>query len=231
MNKTFILLLFFLFSFCNAQTENNIIKNVYNNSPETLNSRVKRANIPLSTITLGVGIGINHLFDNVYDYSLTTGNEHNLKLDELSRNNITVSPIIIVRFSKLEKPDGDNNISLRTSRSNGTNDVKFLDRLSLLLSLDIVKLNSGNVGFNDKIDGGIGFSYALASNLQLGLLYEVKTYRQLREYIVKDYLNQQIPDGNSFYSELDEDNNNLFYNKPINGLSIKLIFNINTLKF
>lgn len=130
MNKRVIFFLFFIFSFCNAQTENNIIKNVYYNSPETINSREDRGNIPLSTITLGIGIGINHLFDNVYDYSLTTGSEHNLKLDKLSSNNITFSRIVIVRFSKLNKHKGDNDISLKTTRSDGSNDVQFMDRIS-----------------------------------------------------------------------------------------------------
>lgn len=226
MRKSILLFLVTFYSFSQTTNEFNMVKNVYQNqntSPRTLGG-----NIPLSTISLGVGLGVNHLFKDVYDYSLTTDNSHLLKIENLEKNNIIVSPVLIFRFGKLAKPSGDTKLLKQVTAVNPS--VTFIDRLSLLLSIDFIKLNSSNVGFNEKIDGGIGVGYTLASNLQIGLFLEQKTYRQMREYVTDTYINQPIPNGTSFYSDLDTKNNNLFYNKTLNGLSVKLIFNINTLK-
>jgi hypothetical protein len=60
----------------------------------------------LSHLTIGVGIGANHLFNDVYDYSLTTDSSHKLKIEPLKRNNFVVSPVLVFRIKKLTKEGG-----------------------------------------------------------------------------------------------------------------------------
>jgi hypothetical protein len=189
----------------------------------------------LSKLTFGVGIGGNHLFKDVYDYSLTTDSKHELKINELGRNAIVVSPVIIFRLGKITTDTKSKKTNLYdfNNDNNGeidkTKEAKPINRLSLLLSTDLINADATKVAFNKSIDGGIGIGYSFASNLMIGVFYEIKSYRQLRNYIVDAYQNTSIPNGSETFNALDENNNNLFYNKKIEGVSVKLIFNINTL--
>lgn len=193
-----------------------------------------------SRLTLGIGIGANHLFNNVYDYSLTTDSNNNLKITKLNRTSIVVSPVIVFRLGKAqiiereEKVEFFNNSKDTVSLAKGEKKNKKLpdddlSRFSILLSMDLINIQSDKVSYNKQIDGGIGLGYSFSPNLMIGLFYEIKSYRQLREYVAEQYENKPIPNGTSFYNALDETNNNLYYNKQLEGLSLKLIFNFNTL--
>lgn len=189
----------------------------------------------VSRLTLGIGTGVNHLFDNIYDYSLTTDSNNNLEITKLNRNSIVVSPVIVFRLGKTQIIRDDKNVKFYNNSSKkkaGDGDLLpdgNLRRFSILLSTDLINIQADKVSYNKRIDGGIGIGYSFSPDLMLGLFYEIKSYRQLREYVVEQYENKPIPNGTSFYNALDETNNNLFYNKQLEGLSLKLIFNFNTL--
>ncbi|KIX20187.1 hypothetical protein SY27_13645 [Flavobacterium sp. 316] len=185
----------------------------------------------LSRLTIGIGIGGNHLFKSVYDYSLTTDSNYNLKITELNKNSIVVSPVLAFRLGKVKMSDVETKAKFFNDTENKDENLPLGDyrRFSILLSTDLVNIQSDKVSYNKRIDGGIGVGYSFSPNLMIGVFYEIKSYRQLREYVVEQYENQAIPNGNEFFNALDETNNNLFYNKQIEGLSIKLIFNFNTL--
>ena len=186
-----------------------------------------------SRLTLGIGIGVNHLFDNVYDYSLTTDSNNNLEITKLNRNSIVVSPIVVFRLGQAQTIREDNEVKFyNNSKDKSTGKKLPLDdhrRFSILLSTDLINIQADKVSYNKRIDGGIGIGYSFSPDLMVGLFYEIKSYRQLREYVVEQYENKPIPNGTSFYNALDETNNNLYYNKQLEGLSLKLIFNFNTL--
>lgn len=212
-----------------------------------------------SRLTFGIGIGVNHLFDNVYDYSLTTDLNNNLKITKLNRNSIVVSPVVVFRLRKSEiikkggkmeffynsiiknkggtKKGGTNKDETNKDETNKEDgeekDEKMpdndLSRFSILLSTDLINIQGDKVSYNKRIDGGMGIGYSFSPDLMVGLFYEIKSYRQLREYVVEQYENKPIPNGEGFYNALDETNNNLYYNKQLEGLSLKLIFNFNTL--
>lgn len=185
-----------------------------------------------SRLTLGIGIGANHLFKNVYDYSLTTDSNYNLKITQLNKNSIVVSPVIIFRFGEITMKEENGKRQFVENAEN--EEQKKLPwnsyrRLSLLLSTDLLNIQSDKISYNKQIDGGIGIGYSFSPSLMAGIFYEIKSYRQLREYIVEQYENKPIPNGTGFYNALDETNNNLYYNKQIEGLSLKLIFNFSSL--
>lgn len=198
-----------------------------------------------SRLTFGIGIGVNHLFDNVYDYSLSTDANNNLEITKLNRNSIVVSPVVVFRLRKSEiiKKGGKieffyNSITkykggAKPIVDGEEKDEKLpeddLSRFSILLSTDLINIQGDKVSYNKRIDGGMGIGYSFSPDLMIGLFYEIKSYRQLREYVVEQYENKPIPNGEGFYNALDETNNNLYYNKQLEGLSIKLIFNFNTL--
>lgn len=178
----------------------------------------------LSHVTVGLGIGGNHTFKNVYDYYLTTDGNYNLKRDVLSRSNMVLSSVAVFRFSSLKK-DANNKILRRRD-----NLIDNWDKINLVLSLNLLDTNEGNVSFNKNIDGGIGIGYTLSPNLTISVLYEIQRFRQMRDSVFYQYENNPIPNGNdSFFNALDSQNNDLFHYKSIDGISLKLIFNLETL--
>ena len=190
----------------------------------------------LSRLTVGLGVGVNHLFKDVNDYYLTTDGTHNLKMDNLNKTNFVLSQIVVFRlgvdraqrnaekkYNNLYKKYADSSRLLTPFKN-----FKW-EQFSILLSLNLLDLQTNEVGFNKNIDGGLGIGYAIANNLQLGVLYEFKHYRQLRPFILDKYLDKPIPNGaTESYTTLDKTDNNLFYDKTLEGLSVKLIFNITT---
>lgn len=183
----------------------------------------------VSKLTLGIGIGANHLFENVYDYSLTTDASNSLEITKLNRNSIVISPVIIFRLgeTRTTMKSGKRQFVESDDKKNPLWDI-YKD-LSLLLSTDLLNIQSDKISYNKQIDGGIGIGYSFSPSLMVGIFYEIKSYRQLREYIVEQYENKPIPNGTSFYNALDETNNSLYYNKQLEGISLKLIFNFNSL--
>ncbi|MBO9583865.1 MAG: hypothetical protein J7574_06875 [Flavobacterium sp.] len=185
-----------------------------------------------SRLTLGIGIGANHLFKNIYDYSLTTDANYNLKITELNKNSIVVSPVIIFRLGeiKMKEEEGKKTfVEITKNKQEKELPWNSYKRLSLLLSTDLLNIQSDKISYNKQIDGGIGIGYSFSPSLMAGIFYEIKSYRQLREYIVEQYENKPIPNGTGFYNALDDTNNSLYYNKQVEGLSLKLIFNFSSL--
>ena len=194
----------------------------------------------LSRLTVGLGVGGSYLFEDVKDYYLTTDGTNSLKMDNMNRKNFVLSQIVIFRLGvektlRNEKYKQDRKLYMKNDKNDKPYDtlVPFeklkWNQVSVLLSLNLLDLQTNDVGFNKNIDGGVGLSYALTNNLQIGVLYEFKHFRQLRPYIVENYLDQAIPNGETEnYTTLDQSNNNLFYDKTIAGVSLKFIFNIAT---
>jgi hypothetical protein len=115
------------------------------------------------------------------------------------------------------------NLKSQKSRAAGNN---FWSRISIDASLDLANVSS-NVTFNKNINGGLGFGYFITDNLQAALFYDVSRIRQLRDYVVSNYQGKPIPNGSGTnYNALDTNDNNLFYDKTVGGLSFKLIFSL-----
>jgi len=55
----------------------------------------------LNGVTFGFGAGYSHTRDNIYDYSLTTDKDHNLKLQPLSKQAFVISSVIMVKMGKI----------------------------------------------------------------------------------------------------------------------------------
>lgn len=102
----------------------------------------------------------------------------------------------------------------------------FWGRVSIDASLDLANV-APNVSFNKNVNGGLGIGYFITDNLQAALFYDVSRIRQLRNYVVNNYEGKPIPNGSGTnYNALDTNDNNLFYDKTISGLSFKLIFSL-----
>ncbi len=179
----------------------------------------------VSRVTVGLGMGGNYMFENLYEYSLSTDGNHSLKIEKASRTHLVISPVVVFRLAKFETDEGK-------FKSTEGSELAWdaLQRFSILLSANLLDLKSDNPGFNKYIDGGFGFGYAFSPDIQIGLFYETQHFRQLRSSIANTYDGLPIPNGDDeFYNALDSSDNDLFRDKVLQSVSIKLIFNITSL--
>jgi len=181
----------------------------------------------LNGVTFGFGAGYSILNDAPYSYSLSTDNEKKLQQQELSKGSFVISSVISVKLKKMGVTDQNKLVKYSDT---STEPIKWYDRFSLNASLNLIELSNNQVSFNKSVDGGIGLGYFISDNAQIAAFYDIITKRQLRDYIVKDYLGKPIPNGSSFYNALDENDNNLFYNKTFTGFSFKVIISIGNKK-
>lgn len=198
----------------------------------------------LNGVTFGFGAGYTHTTDKIYDYSLTTDKDHNLKLQPLSKQAFVISSVIMVKLGKIavdqntntfvkqSKTETYNSLIQQNKDGKKSKDIKdasgvsFWEHLSINMSLDLVNV-APDVSFNKSVNGGLGMGYFITDNLQAAIFYDVSRVNQLREYIVNAYQDKPIPKGDGTnYSSLDSKDSNLFYNKTVSGWSFKLIFSL-----
>lgn len=99
-----------------------------------------------------------------------------------------------------------------------------LQRITFIASINLAEFQTAqnNFSFNKTIDGGLGLGLRLADNFWIAWTYEVTTHRQLRNYI-KSYENQKIVLVGKTLTELDSNDNNLFYDKKLASNNFKFI--------
>ena len=192
-------------------------------------------------VTFGFAAGYSYSLNKTYDYSLTPDANHALKLQPLSQNAFVISAVGTVKLSKIAFDQTNSkfirqsdvetyNSNLLVGSTTPANDLPFRERFSINFSLDLVNVNS-DVSFNKQVSGGIGFGYFLTQNLQVAAFFDVSQIRQMRDYIVSTYQDKPIPNSaTTNYNALDTKDNNLFYDKTVNGISVKLIFSFGNKK-
>lgn len=186
-------------------------------------------NEELNKVTFAIGAGYAYNLNDLYQPSLTTDTNKFLKLQKLSRSSFVISSIIVFKLSKLKVESGSKKL-LRVTKDDKTEPVKFKDRFSINLALNLLEVNSGDISFNKSIDGGLGIGCFITPSIQVAVFYDLVRYRQLRDYVINDYKDKRIPNGDSFFNALDEKNDDLFYTKTFSGVSLKAIFSLGNKK-
>lgn len=118
--------------------------------------------------------------------------------------------------------------SIRMHRSTiGRFFIKSLDRMCIVSNLNILDFSNGQkeLAFNKSIEGGLGLGYKLNDMMYLGFNWEHVQTIQLYDDI-KRFEGKKIElNGDHLKSstQLDSDNEDLFYKKNLSGWSIKMI--------
>jgi hypothetical protein len=198
--------------------------------------------VPLKGVTVGFAIGFNYLFESPKEYFLSTDAQHNLHVQDLGHSNFVVSTVLSIRLGKpavqlitdkghtrkkivdLNEP-GPITVNRNGDKVQSYNETKK-SRWSLILGLNLVDISS-DVAFNKSIDGGIGLGFSVNEFALVSLSLDMVRHRQMRDFIVDNYLDKPIPNGADVFNALDQANNDLFHNKYFAGLSFKLVFTIN----
>lgn len=104
---------------------------------------------------------------------------------------------------------------------------KFLDKLCIVSNLNILDFTNGQkeLAFNKSIEGGLGIGYQLNDTMYIGFNWEhIKSYQLHID--IKEYEGKKIKiNGDQLVnsSQLDLDNEDIFYQKNLNGWGFKLI--------
>jgi hypothetical protein len=202
--------------------------------------------VQLKGVTFGIGIGMSYLHNKPQSYFLSP-DSNALHLQPLSKTSFVVSSMLSIKLGKLGVQDQTRNnqtkktlVNLKKINENpGAKEYKakqstestfaspgFFQRLEFNIGLNLLDISSESISFNKSIDGGLGFGYYINENIQIAVFYDMIRIRQMRDYIVDHYNNRRIPNGAEYFNALDENNNNLFYNKNFSGASIKAIFSL-----
>ena len=211
---------------------------------------------PLKGVTFGIGLGWNYLVNAPNEYFLSPDANHTLQVQSLSHSSIVISSMINIKLGDLALQNqqkgsttkqrlvsGKRSVIKKATANDWTSksfinsagdpvtpptqeDAEWYERFAINVGLNIAEVNEGSISFNKAIDGGIGLGYYLNDFTQIGVSFDMIRIRQLRNYIVDNYLDKPIPNGNDVYNALDQNDNNLFYNKYFGGCSVKIIFSL-----
>jgi hypothetical protein len=238
MKRLFITILTVLPAFSEAQEKTETI--IYDSFGIVTKSIVTTKTGPaikeLNGVTFGIGMGWSYMFNKPKDYFLTPDSFH-LQSQELSHSGIVLSSVISIKLGKVAEQDGklinykdvDHMTNLIKS---GEAKLSLWERLAVNISLNLAAIDNGDITFNTSIDGGIGIGIYFTKAVQAGLFYDMLRVRQMRDYFVETYEGKPIPNGNDngVINALDQNNNNLFYNKYYSGISLKVIFSVGNKK-
>ncbi|MBX7051372.1 MAG: hypothetical protein K1X54_04995 [Flavobacteriales bacterium] len=104
---------------------------------------------------------------------------------------------------------------------------KSIDRLCVVSNLNILDFSNGQkeLAFNKSIEGGLGLGYRLNEVMYIGFNWEHVPTIQLYDDIKKFEGNKVLFNGEYLTSstQLDTDNEDLFYKKNLSGWGIKMI--------
>jgi len=214
--------------------------------PASIHSATAQEPVTLNGVTFGFGIGWSFLTNKPSQYFLTSDASHKLQIQEIGKSSLVISSLVSVKFGSIAlqqidengttarrivnrkkiivAPSADYKAAIVTEATHEK--ATFWQRLALNVAFNLAEINSGDVAFNKSIDGGIGLGYYANDFTQVALFFDMIRYRQMRDYYVEKYKDQSVPNGNEILNALDESNNNMFYNKYLPGVSLKIIFSL-----
>jgi len=198
------------------------------NAFEFLNNRIE--NVEKKRVNLGISLGFKSIRKQDLKYftdEIISSIDSTLKLQRLDNGFIVLSTELLLNPFITHTPYYMRSISdakKQESLSAWRFVRKMLEQLTLVASINLAEVNMAHAefAFNKTIDGGLGFGFRLAENLWLAWTYEVTSHRRLRDY-VRVYENQKVVIGGNTLTELDRNDNTLFYNKKLKANNFKFI--------
>ncbi|MGE5521180.1 MAG: hypothetical protein ACM3VS_14735 [Candidatus Dadabacteria bacterium] len=175
-------------------------------------------------INFGLSLGFNTVFDPIYDARISPL-DNKLKITKTPKSSFLLSTGVSVPLSKgkfggryYKKLDENN-------REYGP--LYYVPYgFCFIATVNLITLNSGvtGSGFNQKLDGGLGFGYRVNDNFQLALTGEMISYRQPREFLFESKDQTLKTMNGDVLTAINPDDNNYFIDKYMPSLSFKFFY-------
>lgn len=179
-------------------------------------------------IKFGVSTGFNKALDEIYDARISPI-DTSFKLERASNVSFLLSTTL--SFAILKGWLGGSYYRKLGADGQPVGNPYFVPKgLNIIATLNLVTFNSALAGaglFNQKLDGGLGLGYTFGDNVQIGATYEMLSFRQPREYLMKLRDKPVIVNGDKMTS-LPTDNNDYFIDKYIPSISLKIIYTLSS---
>lgn len=170
--------------------------------------------INTNAVKVGASLGFNYLTRDVYVPVLSVV-DNSLILQSVNPLSYLFSTNVVIN------PFGSSGDNQGKGQRKHRNLVKSI---SLIASVNLAQLGAQPGNFNTKLDGGLGLGYSISNDFHIGVTAEMIAVRQLRDYFVETYQNSPIILNNDTLNALDINDNRLFTDMYILGLSFKFIY-------
>lgn len=209
------------------------IQNSINELKKKLDAMTNRS------IQFGMSVGYRYMYKNAWDYQSASISplDSTLQLQRLDQDAILISTALIV--SPFENNKFIRDVIENAKYDKSKNREKFgansrlvlggmAKNLTFIATLNIIEFNGfqKDFGFNKSIEGGLGLGLNILDDaVWIGITYEKVNSRQLRSF-AKEQAGKKLRIDGKTVTELDENNENLFYTQKFSTVSFKIIFRI-----
>lgn len=232
--KALFFVIFLLSSFVvNAQDAEKVSKQI-----DSLTKRLEKVEDKI--VNIGVSIGyrrLTHSSANSYYEPSISAIDTTLQFQKLDPTSMVLSTDLVINpfaqanwikeiikgFDLRIKGHRSKN-ELAIANTSGMLLTEAIQRLSFIISINLVDFQSASseFKFNKQFDGGIGLGIKLHPNCWLGWTYDIIQTSQLRDY-VKTFENQKLIIDKKVLTQLDSNDNRIFYKKNLNSNTFKII--------
>jgi hypothetical protein len=173
-------------------------------------------NVHDNLFKFGMSLGFNYLTTKLYNPSLSVG-DNKLKVQDASPYTYLLSTCVIINPIKKYYRKVENGVQVGDA-------YPVYTPLSFVATVNLAQFGA-NETFNKKLDGGLGLGIRLIDDFHLALTAEMISNRQLRDYVLTDYLDKTIPgvDGKNL-NALDVKDDRLFIDRYDLGFSVKFVY-------
>lgn len=170
------------------------------------------------SVKVGISLGYSALLGNLYNASISPI-DNTLKLQNQFPANFLISTALVINPIKtLRVLEESNSKVLRVVGEQ-------LQNISFVATVNLVSFGSSTETlFNKKIDGGLGIGYKMSDDFHIAFTAEMFSVKQLREYLIKGYNNQELVIDGKSLTAFDETDTRLFHDKYVPGFSLKFIY-------
>lgn len=220
--KSYFFTITMLLSFCSYSQ--NITKLTEEEGKEIEKKEHLEAKVNRKVI-FGVSLGYLTVFDEIYEARISPIN-NKIIIDKLTRQAYLLSTGVAIPFGNMGKLGGAYYRKLDEKGKPYGNLYYVPSGLHFVASVNLVMFNSAATGsiYNNRLDGGLGVGYRASEDFLLSLTYEMISYRQPREFILKDYKEKAIEIDGKVLTALAEDNNDYFRNRYMPAISFKFVY-------
>lgn len=176
-------------------------------------------------ISFGLSLGFSSLLSDHKD-ALISPIDQKLIITNNQRASFLISSVISFPLGTQDKNGAKVKIS-RDKNGDPVGKAKIPSNWSLLAIVNIAQFNNSttNTIFNQRISGGLGFSYSFTHTLSIGASFELNSVIQPRDFLL-DLEGQSIIIDEETIENLDINDRNFFKEEYLPSISLKLIYKI-----